>query len=356
MKHEKKIYLILFLTLTFANQALACTGIRLTSKDGSAIYARTSEFGLDLDSDVIVVPRNFRFTGSTSSGRPGIQWNSKFAVVGTNGGKETIIVDGVNEKGLAGGSFYFPGFAEFQNITKESEGESLAPFELLTWILTNFENADEVKKALPTIKVGNVKNKSMGIVPPIHLIIHDKNGSIVIEYTKSGLSIYDNPLGIITNSPTFDWHLTNLRNYINLSTFNIPSMELGGIKFQQLGQGTGMLGLPGDFTPPSRFIRATFFSKASIPLNSAQETILQAFHILNNFDIPKGMVREKGGNQKEFERTQWTSAIDLKNRRFYFRTFENSDVRMVDLTKFDLSSKEVKTLSMKESQKITELQ
>lgn len=352
----KQILLLLILISTFTyNYSIACTGIRLNQKDGSIVYARTLEFGFYLDSDVIVIPRNYELIGSTSSGNPGVKWNSKYAVVGTNGGKQTIIVDGVNEKGLAGGLFYFPGYADYQPVAKEEENKSLAPTEILMWILTNFENVDEVKKGLETVRVGNVKNSIMKVIPPAHFIIHDNKKSIVVEYVNGELKIHDNPIGIITNSPAFDWHLTNLKNYVNLTATNVPQIDLDGVEFAQFGQGSGMLGLPGDFTPPSRFVRATFFSLNAVKSNSATDGILQAFHILNNFDIPKGSIKQKKKTTAGDEYTQWTSANDLKNKRFFFKTAENSQIRMVDLMKFDLDAKEIVAISMKGEEKIQEL-
>ena len=129
-------------------------------------------------------------------------------------------------------------------------------------------------------------------MPPCHYIVNDASGQcVVLEYVNGELKIHDNPLGVITNSPTFDWHVTNLRNYVNLTVNNVPPVEISGIKLPGFGQGSGMLGLPGDFTPPSRFIRAVAFSQSALPVATADEGVLQAFHILNQFDIPKGAAR-----------------------------------------------------------------
>src|SRR5690606_6140997 len=115
--------------------------------------------------------------------------------------------------------------------------------------------------------------------------------AIVIEPVEGQLAVYDNPLGVITHSPSFAWHMTNLRNYIALSPRNVPPIEVDGEMLAQLGQGSGMLGLPGDFTPPSRFVRAAVFSASAVPAQTAAEGVPQVFHILNNFDIPIGVAR-----------------------------------------------------------------
>jgi choloylglycine hydrolase len=323
----------------FVSPAQACTGIRIASEDGSIVYARTLEFGINLQSQVVFLPRQYEFVGTTASGKPGLTWKSKFAALGLNAFGYNLVIDGVNEHGLAAGIFYMPGFADYQPTNPGEESEAIAPWELVTWILTNFTNVDEVRAALPNIKVAAAPLEGLGGVPPMHYIAHDETGnSLVIEYVDGKLFTYDNPIGVITNSPTFDWHLINIRNYINLTATNVPPLDLDGLKFGQLGQGSGLKGLPGDFTPPSRFVRAVAFSQNALPGKTALETVGEAFHVLDSFDIPKGVVRPADGNQADFEYTQWTSASDLKNRRYYFHTYDNRRVRAVDLTRFNLDS------------------
>jgi choloylglycine hydrolase len=184
----------------------------------------------------------------------------------------------------------------------------------------------------------------------VHYIVQGASGkSIVIEYVGGKLVVYDNPLGVITNSPTFDWQMTNLRNYVNFSLTNVPPVKVESVTLQPFGQGTGMLGMPGDFTPPSRFVRAVAFSSSVLPSQTGDDAVLEAFHILNNFDIPKGAAREhekdSHGNVVA-DYTLWTSANDLKRKRFYFRTYENSEIRMVDLTKMNLDGKDIVTIPM----------
>jgi choloylglycine hydrolase len=193
----------------------------------------------------------------------------------------------------------------------------------------------------------------------VHYVVHDATGkSIVIEYTEGKLNIYDNPLGIMSNSPTFDWHMTNLRNYVNFSLSDVPPVQLGSVKLLPFGQGSGMLGLPGDFTPPSRFVRVAAFSQSVLPSQTGIEAVLEAFHILNAFDIPKGALREHEKDEHGnviADYTIWISANDLKAKRFYFRTYENSQIRMVDLTKQKLDGKEIVKWSMQGDEVVRDL-
>ena len=264
------------------------------------------------------------------------------------------IVDGLNEKGLAVAIFYFPDYAKYQEVTKAED--AIAPWELPTFLLGNCANVKEAVEATRSVRVGEVVQKDMGLTPPCHYIVADASGRyVVLEYVNGELKVHDNPLGVITNAPSFDWHLTNLRNYVNLSVTNVPPAAISGIKLNSLGQGSGMLGLPGDFTPPSRFIRAVAFSQSALPVATAHDGVLQAFHILNQFDIPKGAARgiEQGKTVADY--TLWTSVSDLKNLRYHFRTFDNSRIRMVDLKRIDLDAKEVKTFPMSRQEVIEDL-
>jgi len=325
-----------------------CTGIRVTAENGALVFARTLEFGIKTDSNIIMIPCDYQFVGTTpSKTATGLSWTAKYAVVGANILNIDGIVDGVNEKGLSGGLFYFPTYAEYQKVLNDEWGCSIAPWDLMTWILTNFSSVEEVKENLPKIKVSNTEFGPWGIVPPVHAIVHDLSGkSLVIEYVKGELVMHDNPIGIITNSPTFDWHMTNLSNYINLSPFNSENLKLKGISLQPLGQGSGMLGLPGDFTSPSRFVRATVFMQTLANIKTETNALDAAFHLLNLFDIPFGSVIEKDNGQANYEFTQWTSASDLKNKRYYWHTHENRQIQMVDLMKMDLNTKSLVPIKM----------
>lgn len=348
----------LLLTIGFQS-APACTGIRLVAADGTVVYARTLEFAVDIHSDVIMVPRGYARIGSTPDGKEGLKWKVKYASVGANGLGMPLIFDGLNEKGLAVGLFYFPTTAGYMPYSAGDAGKTIAPWEMGSWILDSFATVEEVKANASKIVVAEVVFKGWGFVPPVHFVVHDASGkSIVIEYVGGKLNVHENPLGVMTNSPTFDWHMTNLRNYVNFSLTNVPPVQLGPVKLVPFGQGSGMLGLPGDFTPPSRFVRAVAFSQSLLPSKAGTEAVLQAFHVLNNFDLPKGALREdeKDGHGNILaDYTVWTSANDLKTKRFYFRTYQNSQIRMVDLTKMNLDAKDITKVSMQGDEVIKSL-
>ena len=341
------------------NTAHACTGIQLIAEDGTVVHARTMEFAIDIHSDVIMVPRGYARTGTTPDGKEGLKWKTKYASVGANGVGLPVLFDGLNEKGLAAGTFYFPTSAGYMPYNAADAGKTIAQWEVGSWILENFASVEEVKANIGNIVVPAVVFAAWGFAPEAHYIVHDASGkSIVIEYVGGKLTVHDNPLGVLTNSPTFDWHMNNLRNYVNFSMTNVPPVKLGSITLQPFGQGSGMLGLPGDFTPPSRFVRAVAFSQSVFKPMTGDDAVLEAFHVLNQFDIPKGAAREHEKDEHGnilADYTIWTSAGDLKAKRFYFRTYENSQIRMVDLMKMNLDGKDMVKISMKGGESIKSL-
>lgn len=344
------------LTVAITSHALACTGITIKPKDGSVIFARTLEFAVDIESNIIVVPRGKEYVGTAPGDKPGLRWKSKYGAIGANLFNKPVIVDGLNEKGLHVGLFYFPGFAKYQEVKADDVGKALAPWELGSFLLGTCADVKEAVAAAKTVLVGEVVLKEMGFVPPAHYIVTDASGkSVVLEHVDGKLMIHDNPFGVMANSPTFDWHMTNLSNYVTLSPSNKEKTDLAGKEIRGLGQGSGMLGLPGDFTPPSRFVRAVAFSKTASPVEKAKDGVLQAFHILNQFDIPKGAARGIEHGKEVADYTLWTSAADLKNLRFYFRTYENSRIRMVDMKAVSLDAKEIQTISMKGNEQIEDV-
>jgi choloylglycine hydrolase len=343
--------------LACAPIAQACTGIQLVAKDGGVVAARTLEFGFDLKSNVMIVPAGTVFTGTLPDGGKGIRYKTKYGFVGANALGMKAIVDGVNDQGLYVGLFYFPGYASYPAATKDNAARAMAPHEYANWLLGNFATVAEVKANFNKVALVPVVLDVLKQPAPVHFVVHDRSGkTVVIEPINKTLKLYDDPLGVMTNSPTFDWHMTNLRNYVNLTATNVPPIGLGGIKLAQLGQGSGLRGLPGDFTPPSRFVRAVAFSQSALPSDTATQAVLQAFHILNNFDIPYGAVRDVQNGVVHAEYTTWTSVSDLKNLRWYFRTHEDQTIRMVDLRKALAAAQgKIRFITMKSQQPIVDV-
>lgn len=314
----------------------ACTGISLKAGDGTIIRGRTLEFGAPVDSKVMVVPAGQKLHGTLPDGGQGLSYETKYSSIGANMLGLVGYLDGVNDQGLSAGLFYFPGFAEYAEVTTENAAHALAPHELNVWLLGSFATVEEVREAVKSVVVVPTKTPGLGspegAVAPAHIFVKDKTGaSIVIEPRGGVLKVTDAPLGVVANSPTYDWHMTNLSNYINLTTNDVEKSSSFGTELPALSSSAGLLGLPGDFTSPSRFVRAAFYAANSEPTATAEDTMLQAFHILNQFDIPAGSVRNSAVGQAVNELTEWTSVADLTNQRWYFRTRADQTIRMVDL-------------------------
>ena len=334
--------------LILPQAAYACTSFILPSTDGGFVYGRTMEFGFKIDSKMIMIPRNFEMTSQLSADTAGKKWKAKYAAIGMNAFGLPALVDGMNEKGLAGGILYFPDFAQYPDPASVKPENSLTPWDFLSWALGNFSTVAEVKAALETVTVVGVKQADMGFTPGVHYTLHDATGaSIVIEPIEGKLKVYDNPLSVLTNAPSFDWHMTNLRNYVNLRPANVEPLKINDATIEQLGEGSGMLGIPGDATPPSRFVRvsANILSARKVP--SGIESVRLAEHILNGFDIPVGVVQNAANEQQEaVDYTQWSTVADMKNDVYYVKTYEEQILRGVAFKDLDLDAKELLTIGI----------
>ncbi len=322
----------------------ACTGIKLTADDKSIVYGRTMEWGaFDLRSRLTIIPQGYKFVGLTPDGYTGKKWTAKYGVVGLDMLEQPILADGMNEKGLTAGLFYHSGFAKYSEYDSAKADITITATDVVHFILTQFASVDEAREGMSKVRVVPVIDETLGKPVQAHFMVNDSQGkSIVIEFFDGEMKIFENPLGIITNSPTFDWHMTNLRTYVNLSAVAIPSKKIEDLNFAALGAGSGMIGLPGDFTPPSRFVRATAFSQTARHTQSSDETIYELFRILDNFNIGVGSAEgsdvSHGDKNKLRSATLWTTAWDMKNTTLYYHTQHNRRVRKIDLTKINFST------------------
>ena len=314
--------------------ANACTGITLKSKDGATVAARTIEWAESVMNTLyVVVPRNQELQSLTPSGMDGMKFKTKYGFVGLAVEQKEFMVEGLNEKGLSAGLFYFPNYGEYQPYDAAHKERCLADFQLVSYVLGECSSVDEVKKALEKVRVIGIDPRAS----TVHWRFTEASGrQIVLEIVNQEMHFYDNPLGVLTNSPGIEWHWTNLNNYVNLQPGTLPVHDFGPVEGKSFGHGSGLLGLPGDFTPPSRFVRATIFQLTAAQQPSAEESVFQAFHILNNFDIPAGTEFPWGKSPADVpSATQFTVASDTHNCMIYYRTMYNSNIRCIDLKAID---------------------
>lgn len=240
------------------------------------------------------------------------------------------------------GVLWLPGFAEFQPYDPAQANISMSSLDLANYVLTQFATVDEVRKGLKKIRVVPVPEPVLGGPAPMHLTVIDRSGkAIAVQYLKGELKVFDNPLRVLTNSPPFDWHMTNLRNYLNLSAVAWPAKKIEQLDFAPIGAGSGFLGLPGDYTPPSRFIRAVAYTQTARKTPDGDETVYEVFRLLDNFNLPLGTAEGPDASPELLKgmrsSTIWTTAADTKNLKLYYHTQHNRKVRMVDLKKIDFS-------------------
>ncbi|MEI7508923.1 MAG: linear amide C-N hydrolase [Flavobacterium sp.] len=323
---------------------LACTGITLKSKDGGVIVARTVEWALNdaQHNQLLLVPRNKEFRAQTPMGFNGKNWKGKYGFVTLTAYGQPYGPDGLNEEGLYVGVYYLPGFAEYSVYDKNKTAKSMSVGDLMQWMLSSFKTVEEVLAHLNEVIVVSVENKDFGGADlPFHFKIVDPCGnSKIIEIVNKGeVKIYDPYLGVITNSPTYDWHIINQRNYLNLTTMPPQQKTFGDYQVNPTGGGSGLLGMPGDFTPPSRFVRAAAYTASCRSLSTSTEAVFESFRILDNFNIPLGaQVPPEKLPADIVSATQVTSSCDLKEKIYYYHTMWNRTIRKIDLKNIDFES------------------
>lgn len=342
-KSVKLIAISIVLLLLHLPVSFACTGITLTSKDGGVVVARTVEWALSdaQHNKILIVPRKKSFTAQTPDGFNGMQWTGKYGFLTLTAYDQPYGPDGMNEEGLYVGVYYLPGFAEYATYDAAKASRSMSVGDFMQWMLSSFKTVDEVIGGIHNVSVVSVANKDFGGAElPFHFKIADSSGnSKIIEFVENGqLKIYEPYLGVITNSPTYDWHIINQRNYLGLSPYPKSSKNFGNYELSPLGGGSGLIGLPGDFTPPSRFIRAAALTASCRPLNTSMDAVFESFRILDNFNIPIGaQVPQTHIPEDIVSATQITTSCDLKEKVFYYHTMWNRQIRKIDLKAIDFA-------------------
>ncbi|NEO29822.1 MAG: choloylglycine hydrolase family protein [Symploca sp. SIO3C6] len=309
------------------------------------VNGRSMEFAEDLRSSPIIRGSNYKYEQNLSGREFGYTWIGKYGFVGMNALELPIAIDGINSVGLATGALWLPG-TKYQQITDRAKGLSVDYFT--EWVLSSFGTCDEVVDALKsdTVQVGFPN--LLSTLLPLHFPVHDANGkSIVIEFIDGKIKIHDNPVGVLTNDPPFDWHLQNLRNYVGITPWDAGPVKLGDLAVEQTGHGSGFTLLPGSSTPPSRFVRVTMMSNYSFAVPSLEDATTLAFHILNTVDIPKGTARFHSKVGKILsDYTQWIVVKDLSERIYSFKFYESQQLYTIKLDEIDFRGVDWKLLEI----------
>lgn len=298
-----------------------CTCMTFKTKDW--YFGRNLDLEATFGEKVIVTPRNYEFAF-----RNHVNMKTKYAIIGMGTVIEDypLYADAGNEKGLCMAGLYFPGNAVY--FEEKEKAINIASFELIPWCLGNFSSIAELREVLEKINITNQTFQKNMPVLDLHWMISDEKECIVLEQTKKGLQIYENPYGVLTNNPPFDFHQTNINNYMNISAKFPSNMFSEEISLKPYGQGMGMMGLPGDVTPTSRFVRAVFYKFNSITDEDEESSISQFFHILDSVSMIKGSVITK---ENLYDMTTYSSCINASKGIYYFKTYYNNQIHAVSL-------------------------
>ena len=323
-----------------------CSALSWSTLDQKHFWGRNLDFNrLAAETKVTYVPRGTEYcfcgTSLENSENPQCKTTSLYASLGTGlltEGCSPILYEGINEKGLMGGQLYYRGFAHFEDQVRPGTLPLQPPF-LVYHMLSQCSSVDEVVTMLQN-NLTLLNTPLFGTVPTLHWSFSDRSGeSIVIEPDKTGISIYRNTIGVMTNSPGYSWHRLNLLNYAGIRDLDYDTLEIECDHLEQCFSGNGAQGLPGDFSSPSRFIRLAFLKKFCTKGSDEQDGIAKMFHLFQSAVFPLGMVRvSQPGHVTEldsdivpFDYTIYTSIMCSESLRFYWTSYENQQIQYVDL-------------------------
>lgn len=299
-----------------------CTCIDFTTKDH--YFGRTLDLEYRFDEKVVITPRNYPFALKN-----GTSFRTRYAMIGMASvrGSYPLYAEAANEKGLSIAGLNFPKNACF--FPEENSRFNLAPYELFPYFLGLYSTVADLKEILPDLNITNIPFMEDMPVAELHWMICDGTECIVLEQMEDGLKVYDNPVGIMTNNPPFSYHLANLNNYMNLTPCCPDNRFSDKLNLRQYGMGMGAIGLPGDSSPSSRFVKASFVKCNSACEEDEMSSVTQFFHILDSVSLVKGTVLTKNGMD---DLTTYTSCINTTLGIYYYKTYNNSQITAIRMT------------------------
>lgn len=305
-----------------------CTAVTYKTKD--FYFGRTLDYEISYGEEVTITPRNYTFHFREKE-----KIKTHYAIIGMAYVTENypLYHDAINEKGLGIAGLNFVGNAYYKE--KIEEKDNIAQFEFIPWILSQCATVEEAKKLIKRINLLNTQFNEELPLAQLHWIVSDNKETITIEAVKEGIKIYENPVGILTNNPTFDKQMFELNNYMHLSNKPPQNNFAKNLELETYSRGMGAIGLPGDLSSQSRFIRAAFVKMNSISSEGEKESVSQFFHILNSVDQQRGCCDLGNG---KYEITMYTSCCNINKGIYYYTTYDNHQITAIDMHKEDLES------------------
>ena len=298
-----------------------CTCINFKNKD--VYFGRNLDLEYSFGEKVVITPRNYEFNLKKDK-----TFKTKYAMIGmaTVIDNYPLYAEACNEKGLSIAGLYFPGNAYY---SKAKEGKiNLTPFEFIPWLLGTYQSIAEVRELINNLNLINISFKENLPLAPLHWMISDSRECIVIEQMIDGLKIYDNPIGVLTNNPPFYYHQLNLNNYMHLMPNNAQNNFSNSLDLRTYGQGMGAIGLPGDNSPASRFVRAAFNKLNSVSENKEESNVTQFFHILDSVSMVKGSTIT---NEGKYDITTYSCCINTSKGIYYYKTYDNNQITAITM-------------------------
>lgn len=319
-----------------------CTCINFKTHD--FYFGRTLDLEYRFAEKVVVTPKKYEFPLKKAPA-----FSTKYAIIGMAAVVDNypLYAEAANEKGLAAAGLYFPDNAHY---AKESDGKfNITPFELIPWILGNFANIDEFIDISNKLNIVDIPFSSSIPLTHLHWMVSDKNSAIVLEQTKNGLNIYNNSVGVLTNNPQFSYHTANLHNYLNLSAKPPINRFSKKAELGAYSQGMGSIGLPGDTSSSSRFVRAAFNKLNSACLPDEANSVTQFFHILDSVSLVRGSTITP---DDKYDITNYSCCINTTKGIYYYKTYENSQISAIALNEKNINSKTLDIYELIENQQI----
>ena len=312
-----------------------CTCI--TYENGGFYFGRNLDLDVSFGQTVTITPRNFPLDFSRAG-----KMERHYAMIGMASASETfpLYAEAVNEKGLAMAGLNFPGNAFYQE--PDGKGLELASFEIIAWILGKCASVEEAEAYLTGMKIVNLSFAPRMPAAPLHWMLADRSKCLVLEAVEEGLKVYENPFGVLTNNPPFPFHQMNMGNYLNLTSKSPKNRFSEGLVLNPCSQGMGALGLPGDASSSSRFVRAAFYKWNSVSEPSEQANVSQFFHILDGVAMIRGSVITDQGT---CDITLYSCCMNTQTGVYYYKTYEDSCLRRIDMYQRDLEEKRLITVT-----------
>lgn len=313
-------------------------------RNGNHYFGRNLDLDHSFQERIMVTPRRYAMHFCHTP-----QMEQHYAMAGMAAGvrKFPLYADAVNEAGLAMAGLYFPGNAYYGRPRKDKD--NIASFEVIPWILGQCRNIEEVKKVTSKMHITNDLFDSSMPAAPLHWMISDLHQSLVLEPMKEGLKVYDNPYEVLTNNPPFPYHMARMQEMLNLTSEYPKNRFSDKILLEPYGEGMGALGLPGDSSPTSRFLRTSFLKFHSVSEKDTMSELIQVFHILAQVGMVRGSVCTEDGG---YDLTRYTCCIDQRELIYYYKTYSNFHVQALDIKRSDLDSSQMQIYKLSKEHRI----